>query len=53
MTASVVSVAAVTVALALATLIGPLAGGIVAILLAAGAAYLLYALGMARLKAIK
>lgn len=48
-----VTVAAVTVALALATLIGPLAGGIVAILLAAGAAYLLYALGMARLKAIK
>jgi small ligand-binding sensory domain FIST len=45
------TVAAVTIALALATLIGPLAGGIIAILLAAGAAYLLYAAGMARLKA--
>jgi len=46
-----VTVAAVTIALALATLIGPLAGGVVAILLAAGAAYLLYAIGMAKLKA--
>src|SRR6185369_17176057 len=46
-----VTVAAVTIALALATLIGPLAGGIVAILLAGGTAYLLYALGMAKLKA--
>jgi hypothetical protein len=48
-----VTVAAVTVALALATLIGPLAGGIIAAALAAGAAYLLYATGMARLKATK
>ena len=48
-----VTVAAVTVALALATLIGPLAGGLIAILLTAGVAYLLYAAGMARLKAGK
>ena len=48
-----VTVAAVTAALALATLIGPLAGGLVAILLTAGAAYLLYAAAMARLKAGK
>jgi len=33
--------------------IGPLAGGIIAAALAAGAAYLLYATGMARLKATK
>jgi len=44
-------VLAVTVALALATLIGPLAGGLLAVLLAAGVAYLLYWLAMARLKA--
>ena len=48
-----VTVAAVTVAMALATLIGPLAGGIIAILLAAGAAYLFYSLGVAKLKAVK
>ena len=48
-----VTVAAVTVALALATLIGPLAGGIVAVLLAAGVAWLLYSIGLAKLKAIK
>ena len=48
-----VTVAAVTAALALATLIGPLAGGLVAILLTAGAAYLIYAAAMARLKAGK
>ena len=48
-----VTVAAVTVALALATLIGPLAGGIVAVLLAVGTAYLLYAIGMAKLKGSK
>jgi hypothetical protein len=48
-----VTVAAVTAALALATLIGPLAGGLVAILLTAGVAYLLYAAAMARLKAGK
>lgn len=47
-----VTVAAVTVALALATLIGPLAGGVVAILLAGGAAYLFYAIGLAKLKAV-
>jgi len=48
-----VTVAAVSIALALAPLIGPLAGGIIATLAAAGTAYLLYALGMARLKADK
>ena len=48
-----VTVAAVTVALTLATVIGPLAGGIVAILLAGAVAYLLYARGMAKLKALK
>ena len=47
-----VTVAAVTVALALATLIGPLAGGVVAILMAGGAAYLFYAIGIAKLKAV-
>jgi hypothetical protein len=45
-----VTVLAVTVALALATLIGPLAGGLLAVLFAAGVAYLLYWLAMARLK---
>ena len=45
--------AAVTVALALATVIGPLAGGLVAVALAAGAAWLLYSAGIARLKAGK
>jgi hypothetical protein len=48
-----VTVAAVTVALALATLVGPLAGGLVAVALAAGAAWLLYSLALARLKALK
>ena len=46
-----VTVLAVTVALALATLIGPLAGGLLAVLFAAGIAYLLYLAAMARLKA--
>jgi len=46
-----VTVLAVTVALALATLIGPLAGGLVAVLFAAGIAYLLYLSAMARLRA--
>ena len=46
-----VTVLAVTVALALATLIGPLAGGLLAVLFAAGIAYLLYWLAMDRLKA--
>ena len=45
-----VTVLAVTVALSLSTLIGPLAGGLVAVLFAAGMAYLLYWLAMARLK---
>lgn len=45
-----VTVLAVTVALALATLIGPLAGGLLAVLFAAGVAYLLYLAAMARLK---
>ena len=45
-----VTVLAVTVALSLATLIGPLAGGLLAVLFAAGVAYLLYSLAMARLK---
>src|SRR5262245_47723095 len=48
-----VTVAAVTVAMALGTIIGPLSGGIVAVLLAAGAAWLLYSLGLAKLKALK
>jgi len=47
------TVAAVTVALALAPLIGALPGGIVAFVLAAGAAYLFFALAMAKLKAAK
>jgi hypothetical protein len=48
-----VTVAAVTIALALAaTPIGPLAGGVIAILLAGGAAYLLFSIGLAKLKAI-
>src|SRR4029453_12583967 len=37
-----VTVAAVTIALALGTLIGPLAGGILAIIIASGAGWLLY-----------
>ena len=45
-----VTVLAVTVALSLATLVGPLAGGLLAVLFAAGVAYLLYWLAMARLK---
>jgi hypothetical protein len=48
-----VTVAAVTVALALEPLIGALPGGIVALLLTAGAAYLFFALAMAKLKAAK
>jgi hypothetical protein len=48
-----VTVAAVTVALALEPLIGALPGGIVAFLLTAGAAYALFAVGLARLKAQK
>lgn len=46
-----VTVMAVTIALALATLVGPLAGGLVAVIAATGVAYLLYSLAMARLKA--
>ena len=46
-----VTVLAVTVALAVATLIGPLAGGLLAVLFAGGVAYLLYRLAMARLRA--
>ncbi|MFL6724538.1 MAG: phage holin family protein [Sphingomicrobium sp.] len=46
-----VTVAAVTVVMALAPLVGPLAGGIVAILLAAGAAWLLYMAAINRMKA--
>lgn len=46
-----VTVLAVTLALALATLIGPLAGGLLAVLFAAGIAYLLYWLAMKRLRA--
>ena len=45
-----VTVAAVTVALTLATLVGPLAGGIIAILFASGVAYLLYSVGMSKLR---
>ena len=45
-----VTVLAVTVALALAPLIGPLGGGLIAVLLAAGAAALLAWLGMQKLK---
>lgn len=45
-----VTVLAVTVALSLSTLIGPLAGGLVAVLFAAGMAYFFYWLAMARLK---
>ena len=45
-----VSVLAVTIALSLATLIGPLAGGLAAVLLTAAIAYLLYSQAMARLK---
>ena len=48
-----VTVAAVTVALALEPEIGALPGGIVAFLLAAGAAYLFFTLAMAKLKAAK
>lgn len=48
-----VTVAAVTVALALAPMIGVLPGGIVAFLLTAGAAYLFYALAIAKLRAAK
>lgn len=45
-----VTVLAVTVALTLAPLIGPLGGGLVAVLLAGGAAVLLGWLGMQKLK---
>jgi hypothetical protein len=46
-----VTVAAVTIAISLATLIGPLAGGLVATLAAAGVAWLLYSVAINRLKA--
>ena len=46
-----VTVLAVTVALALATLIGPLAGGLVAVLFAGGTAALLAWIGYSKLKA--
>jgi hypothetical protein len=45
-----VTVLVVTVALSLATLVGPLAGGLLAVLFASGGAYLLYRLALARLK---
>jgi hypothetical protein len=45
-----VTVLAMTIALALAPLIGPLGGGLVAVLVAAGAAALLAWLGVQRLK---
>ncbi len=48
-----VTVAAVTVALALEPVIGALPGGIVAVLLTAGAAYILFALAMAKVKALR
>lgn len=48
-----VTVLAVTVALTLAPVIGPLGGGLVAVLLAAGAAALLGWLGVQRLKGSK
>jgi Putative Actinobacterial Holin-X, holin superfamily III len=48
-----VTVLAVTIALALATLVGPLAGGLIAVLVAAGGAYGLYWLAMQKLKAAK
>ena len=48
-----VTVAAVTVALALEPVIGALPGGIVAVLLTAGTAYILFALAMAKVKALK
>lgn len=48
-----VTVLAMTIALALATLIGPLAGGLVAVAVAGGAAYALYWLAMKKLKAAK
>jgi len=48
-----VTVAAITVAAALAGVIGRIPGGIVAFLLTAGVAYLLFAVAMAKLKAAK
>ena len=48
-----VTVTAVTIAISLATLIGPLAGGVVAILASAGAAWLLYSMAINKLKAGK
>lgn len=48
-----VTVLAVTVALAMATLVGPLAGGLFGVLFAAGGAYLLYWLAMQKVKAGK
>ena len=48
-----VTVLAVTVALALAPMIGPLGGGLVAVLLAGGAAGLLAWLGVQKLKGAK
>jgi predicted MFS family arabinose efflux permease len=48
-----VTVAAITVAAALAGVIGRIPGWIVAFLLTAGVAYLLFAVAMAKLKAAK
>lgn len=48
-----VTVLAVTIALALAPMIGPLGGGLVAVLLAGGAAALLAWLGVQKLKGAK
>ena len=48
-----VTALAVTIVLSLATLIGPLAGGLIAVAITGGAAYALYWLAMQKLKAAK
>jgi len=48
-----VTVAAVTVAMSLATLVGPLAGGVIAVLVTAGVAWLLFSIAIGKLRAGK